>query len=233
MNSSAAGFIPSGETLYSGPSCADHLPTSPSLSVKSQNADNSLSLQNVKQFTRASRAPRALQRLPRHCLESFLACFFHALTASSHFSTILGRGSFRTIDPVTTPRRNWGRMARYSSFLGRRVEVQYRAGDILLPASGIFVADSGRSIFLEQNFEQRGQHKHFRWEIPYQYLVRIEEKPDSGATISAVSAVAAPAPVPEAAPASKSDEKPLSVAATASVGGVFGLMFLLYRPNTA
>src|SRR6266403_5631403 len=53
MNSSAAGFIPSGETLYSGPSCADHLPTSPSVSVKSQNADNSLSLQNVKQFTRA------------------------------------------------------------------------------------------------------------------------------------------------------------------------------------
>ncbi len=59
-------------------------------------------------------------------------------------------------------------MARYSAFLGRRVEVQYRAGDILLPASGTFVADSGRSIFLEQNFEQRGQHKHFRWEIPYQ-----------------------------------------------------------------
>src|ERR1700730_17227109 len=24
-----------------------------------------------------------------------------------HFSTILGRGSFRTIDPVPTPRRNW------------------------------------------------------------------------------------------------------------------------------
>src|SRR5882762_11878615 len=34
------------------------------------------------------------------------------------------------------------RMARYSAFLGRRVEVQYRAGDILLPASGTFVADS-------------------------------------------------------------------------------------------
>jgi len=77
-------------------------------------------------------------------------------------------------------------MARYSAFLGRRVEVQYRAGEILLPASGTFVADSGRSIFLEQNFEQRGQHKHFRWEIPYQYLVRIEEKPDSDASASGV-----------------------------------------------
>jgi hypothetical protein len=69
-------------------------------------------------------------------------------------------------------------MARYSAFLGRRVEVQYRAGDILLPASGTFVADSGRSIFLEQHLEQRGQMKQFRWEIPYQYIVRLEERSD-------------------------------------------------------
>jgi hypothetical protein len=67
-------------------------------------------------------------------------------------------------------------MARYSAFLGRRVEVQYRAGDILLPASGTFVADSGRSIFLEQHLEQHGQMKQFRWEIPYQYIVRLEER---------------------------------------------------------
>ena len=65
-------------------------------------------------------------------------------------------------------------MARYSAFLGRRVEVQYRAADIVLPASGTFVADSGRSIFLEQHLQQRGQQKHFRWEIPYQYIVRLE-----------------------------------------------------------
>jgi hypothetical protein len=70
-------------------------------------------------------------------------------------------------------------MARYSAFLGRRVEVHYRAGDILLPASGTFVADSGRSIFLEQSFSQRGQQRHFRWEIPYQYIVRLEEKPEN------------------------------------------------------
>jgi hypothetical protein len=67
-------------------------------------------------------------------------------------------------------------MARYSAFLGRRVEVHYRAGDILLPASGTFVADSGRSIFLEQHLTQHGQVKNFRWEIPYQYIVRLEEK---------------------------------------------------------
>ena len=66
-------------------------------------------------------------------------------------------------------------MARYAAFLGRFVEVQYRAGDICLPASGTFVADSGRSIFLEQHYEQHGQSKNFRWEIPYQCIVRVEE----------------------------------------------------------
>ena len=66
-------------------------------------------------------------------------------------------------------------MARYSAFLGRSVEVQYRAGDICLPASGTFVGDSGRSIFLEQHYEQHGQPKNFRWEIPYQCIVRLEE----------------------------------------------------------
>jgi len=124
-------------------------------------------------------------------------------------------------------------MARYSAFLGRRVEVQYRAGDIVLPASGTFVADSGRSIFLEQNFEQRGQHKHFRWEIPYQYLVRIEEKPDSGASANGGSLHVVPKAAPEAAPVSPPDEKPLSAAATASVGGASGLMPLPHRPKTA
>ena len=72
-------------------------------------------------------------------------------------------------------------MARYSAFLGFQVEVQYRAGDILLPASGTFVGDTGRSIFLEQTFEVRGQRRHFRWEIPYQYIVRLAEKTDSDA----------------------------------------------------
>jgi hypothetical protein len=124
-------------------------------------------------------------------------------------------------------------MARYSAFLGRRVEVQYRAGDILLPASGTFVADSGRSIFLEQNFEQRGQHKHFRWEIPYQYLVRIEEKPDSGASAGGVSAAAAPKATTESPVASSSSDEPLSAAAAASAGGAPGLLPVSRRPKTA
>ena|SRR5215469_8507598 len=81
-------------------------------------------------------------------------------------------------------------MARYSAYLGRKVEVHYRAGDILLPASGTFVADSGRSIFLEQHMLQRGQQKHFRWEIPYQYIVSLHQTPE--ATVS--TGVSSPAP---------------------------------------
>jgi len=66
-------------------------------------------------------------------------------------------------------------MARYCKLLGRRIEVQYRAGDVFLPATGILVADSGKSIFLEEHFEQQGQVKSFRWEIPYPFITRLEE----------------------------------------------------------
>jgi hypothetical protein len=76
-------------------------------------------------------------------------------------------------------------MARYSAFLGRKVEVHYRAGDICLPACGTFVADSGRSIFLEQRFDHMGTQKTFRWEVPYQYIVRIEGRPPESACVSA------------------------------------------------
>ena len=124
-------------------------------------------------------------------------------------------------------------MARYSAFLGRRVEVQYRAGDILLPASGTFVADSGRSIFLEQNFEQRGQHKHFRWEIPYQYLVRIEEKPDSDSSETSGTLAAASKVSPESAPAPKPDSEPRSAAAVAAAGKTPGLLAVPNGPKIA
>ncbi len=74
-------------------------------------------------------------------------------------------------------------MARYSAYLGRKVEVHYRAGDICLPAAGVFVADSGRSIFLEQRFDQRGLERTFRWEVPYAYIIRIEELPSEPAPV--------------------------------------------------
>lgn len=110
-------------------------------------------------------------------------------------------------------------MARYSAFLGRRVEVQYRAGDILLPASGVFVADSGRSIFLEQHFEQRGKHGHFRWEIPYQCLVRIEEKPEPGITANTPHVAVKPAAAPEPTPVSDPNGEPHAALAVAAAAG--------------
>jgi hypothetical protein len=127
-------------------------------------------------------------------------------------------------------------MARYSAFLGRRVEVQYRAGDILLPASGTFVADSGRSIFLEQHFEQRGTEKHFRWEIPYQYIVRLEEKPEpSQDTASAASSnsPAQAAPGAEALPSSADRKTQSSANTSPSGGGAPAILPLQNRPKTA
>lgn len=66
-------------------------------------------------------------------------------------------------------------MARYPELIGRRVDVQYRAGDVMLPATGTLVADSGKSIFLEEKLLQRGQVKTFRWEIPYRFISSISE----------------------------------------------------------
>jgi hypothetical protein len=114
-------------------------------------------------------------------------------------------------------------MARYSAFFGRRVEVQYRAGDILLHALGAFVADSGRSIFLEQHFEQHGQQKNFRWEIPYQYIIRIEEKPEASAPPAGESA-------PQAAPAAQ-QETPQSVSTASAAHASGGASPLLPLPN--
>lgn len=126
-------------------------------------------------------------------------------------------------------------MARYSAFLGHKVEVQYRAGDILLPASGLFVADSGRSIFLEQSIEQRGQHKHFRWEIPYQYLVRIEAMPDSGCSAQPREAPAAKASTTqtELAPVPAPVDEPQNAASAAAAVGAASLHALPHGPKPA
>ena len=114
-------------------------------------------------------------------------------------------------------------MARYADFLGRFVDVQYRAGDTCLPASGTFVGDSGRSIFLEQHYEQRGQLKNFRWEIPYQCIVRLEE----------AEPVLRPDPfVAQAEEAPASPDRELQANA-AHAGGSAVLLPITQRPKTA
>jgi hypothetical protein len=66
-------------------------------------------------------------------------------------------------------------MPRYTSLIGKRVEVNYRAGDIHLSAAGALVADSGRSVYLEERFVQRGVSKMLRTEIPYPCIVSLAE----------------------------------------------------------
>lgn len=73
-------------------------------------------------------------------------------------------------------------MARYAEHVSKRVEVQYRSGDIFLTATGTLVGDSGRSIFLEEHFTKDNRARTFRWEIPYVCIMRVGNaaEPPSG-----------------------------------------------------
>lgn len=84
-------------------------------------------------------------------------------------------------------------MARYSELLGKRIEVYYRAGDIFLPAVGTMAADSGKSIFLEEQYTQQGKVKNFRWEIPYECILRLEESTAPPPPVEAPEAKQGPA----------------------------------------
>jgi hypothetical protein len=66
-------------------------------------------------------------------------------------------------------------MGRYDSLIGKRVEAEYRTGDIYLTAVGTLSSDDGKSIILEDRFSSGGKDKTMRVEIPYQYVLRIAE----------------------------------------------------------
>ncbi len=71
-------------------------------------------------------------------------------------------------------------MARYSSLLGRRVEVVYRFGFVHLVTTGILVADSGECIFVEQRLSRPNYAKTFHLKIPYHCIIRLNgSDPDS------------------------------------------------------
>jgi hypothetical protein len=72
----------------------------------------------------------------------------------------------------------------YEALLGKRVEAHYRASDLQLSAAGTLVADSGKSISIEDNFVQNGREKKMRLEIPYQFIFRIVETPKSSAGLN-------------------------------------------------
>lgn len=119
-------------------------------------------------------------------------------------------------------------MASYAQFMGRKVTVSYRVGDVLIPASGTFVADSGRSIFLEQHLEQRGRMSYFRWEIPYPYIHRIAETPET----EEASTTGAPA-APVATSEQSTESSATSSARAAAASGGSALLPLSHRPKTA
>jgi hypothetical protein len=114
-------------------------------------------------------------------------------------------------------------MASYTQFLGRIVTVQYRAGDMVLSAYGSFVGDSGRSIFLEQHVEQRGKRSYFRWEIPYQYIQRIETDSESEETLASAAKSSA----------EMTGEKASAATAGQSASGVTSVSRLSQRSKTA
>jgi hypothetical protein len=84
-------------------------------------------------------------------------------------------------------------MDRYIQLVGKRVEAHYRASDIELSVEGTLVADSAKSVSIEERYTQGGRDKTIRIEIPYDYIIRISEvreKPHLGLHVSP----AAPSP---------------------------------------
>jgi hypothetical protein len=78
-------------------------------------------------------------------------------------------------------------MDRYKQLAGKRVEAHYRASDIELSVEGTLVADSGKSLSIEERYAQGGREKTMRIEIPYEYIIRISEvreKPHAGPSFS-------------------------------------------------
>jgi hypothetical protein len=79
-------------------------------------------------------------------------------------------------------------MIRYSSFVGKRVEAQYRVAAIHQKSVGTLVADTGRHIVIEEHLLQGERKKTMRVEIPYEYVIRIVEasqSPEAPVTVSA------------------------------------------------
>jgi hypothetical protein len=63
--------------------------------------------------------------------------------------------------------------------MGKRVEAQYRVADIHQKSVGTLVADTGRSIVVEERILQGERKKTMRVEIPYEYVIRLTEAAQS------------------------------------------------------
>jgi hypothetical protein len=66
-------------------------------------------------------------------------------------------------------------MDRYTQLVGKRVEAHYRARDIDLSVKGTLVANSRKSLSIEERYTQGGREKTMRIEIPHEYIIHISE----------------------------------------------------------
>lgn len=66
-------------------------------------------------------------------------------------------------------------MGPYSALAGKRVEAQYRAGDLHLSVRGTLVAETAGAIYLEDRFSHNGREKTIRVEIPHAYVIQVRE----------------------------------------------------------
>jgi hypothetical protein len=74
--------------------------------------------------------------------------------------------------------------------MGKRVEAQYRVADIHQKSVGTLVADTGRSIVVEERILQGERKKTMRVEIPYEYVIRLTEAAQSSEVPTVVHAKA-------------------------------------------
>ena len=74
--------------------------------------------------------------------------------------------------------------------MGKRVEAQYRVADIHQKSVGTLVADTGRSIVVEERLLQGERKKTMRVEIPYEYVIRLTEAAQSSQVPTVVHAKA-------------------------------------------
>jgi hypothetical protein len=72
--------------------------------------------------------------------------------------------------------------------MGKRVEAQYRVADIRQKSVGTLVADTGRSIVVEERILQGERKKTMRVEIPYEYVIRLIEAAQSSEVPTVVHA---------------------------------------------
>jgi len=77
-------------------------------------------------------------------------------------------------------------MARYTAWVGKRVEAHYRAGDLQLSTIGTLASDTGKAIFVQERFSSGGKDKTMRVEIPYAYVIRVAEVREDAAQPRAV-----------------------------------------------